>query len=69
HYWPTKAEDWTAALGRYDRVLVTMAAMLGYPVPPTPPQGAQRRLSRDERAAMQQLVEDNDLDLGRPKPS
>ncbi len=69
HYWPTKAEDWTDALGRYDRVLVTMAAMLGFPVPPQPPQGAQRRLSRQERVAMQEFIEDNDLDLGRPKPA
>ncbi|MEA2715880.1 MAG: hypothetical protein QOI99_197 [Actinomycetota bacterium] len=69
HYWPTKAEDWTADLGRYDRVLVTMAAMLGYPVPPPPPQGAQRRLSREERAAMQQLMAENGLDLGLPARS
>ena len=69
HYWPTKAEDWTADLGRYDRVLVTMAAMLGFPVPPTPPQGAQRRLSREDRATMQAYVEDNGLDLGRPAPT
>ena len=69
HYWATKAEDWTTDLGRYDRVLVTMAAMLGFPVPATPPQGAQRRLSREERAAMQAFLEDNDLDLGRPQPA
>jgi uncharacterized protein (TIGR03086 family) len=69
HYWETKAQDWVEELGRYDRVLVTMAAMLGFPVPPTPPQGAQRRLSREERVAMQAFLEDNDLDLGRPPPA
>ena len=68
HYWATKAEDWTNDLGRYDRVLVTMVALLGYPVPPHPPQGAQRRLSREERAAMQELLVENDVDLGIPKP-
>ena len=69
HYWATKAEDWTTDLGRYDRVLVTMAALLGYPVPPHPPQGAQRRLSREERLAMQQLLIENDVDLGLPEPT
>jgi uncharacterized protein (TIGR03086 family) len=69
HYWATKAEDWTTDLGRYDRVIITMAAMLGYPVPPHPPQGAQRRLSREERAAMQQLLVENDVDLGLPDPA
>jgi len=69
HYWATKAEDWTTDLGRYDRVLITMAVLLGYPVPPHPPQGAQRRLSREERAAMQKLLADNDVDLGLPAPS
>ena len=69
HYWATKAEDWTTDLGRYDRVLVTMAAMLGFPVPAQPPQGAQRRLSREDRAAMQAYVEENGLDLGRPQPA
>ncbi len=68
-YWATKAEDWVNDLGRYDRVLVTMVAMLGYPVPPHPPQGAQRRLSREERATMQDLLEENGFDLGRPKPT
>jgi uncharacterized protein (TIGR03086 family) len=68
HYWPTKAEDWVNDLGRYDRVLTTMAVLLGHPVPPQPPHGAQRRLSREERAELQQLLEDQGLDLGRPKP-
>lgn len=69
HYWETKAQDWVDDLGRYDRVIVTMAAMLGYPIPPQPPQGAQRRLSREERAAIQAMLEDNGLDLGRPQPA
>lgn len=69
HYWPTKAEDWTNDLGRYDRIIVTMAAMLGYPIPPNPPQGAQRRLSREERVAIQEMLEENGLDLGRPAPA
>jgi len=69
HYWATKAEDWVNDLGRYDRVLVTMVALLGHPVPPHPPQGAQRRLSREERAAMQELLEENGLDIGRPAPA
>ncbi len=69
HYWPTKAEEWVTDIGRYDRVLITMAVMLGYPVPPTPPQGAQRRLSREERAAMQALLAENDIDVGAPKTS
>ena len=43
--------------------IVTMAAMLGYPVPPHPPQGAQRRLSREERAAIQEFLEEQ-----RPRP-
>lgn len=67
HYWRTKAEDWTADLARYDRVLVTMALLLGHPVPPEPPHGAQRRLSREERAGLQELLESQGLDLGRQK--
>ena len=45
-----------------------MAQMLGYPVPPHPPQGAQRRLSREERAAIQGFLEENGVDLGRTPP-
>jgi|GEM_PF-170950 len=69
HYWDNKAEEWAADLGRYDRVIVGMAHMLGYPIPPLPPQGAQRRLSRGERAAIQEFLESHDIDLGRPKPA
>ena len=65
HYWDNKAEEWAADLGRYDRVIVGMAQMLGYPVPPHPPQGAQRRLSRGERAEIQAFLESNGVDLGR----
>ena len=65
HYWDNKAEEWAADLGRYDRVIVGMAQMLGYPVPPHPPQGAQRRLSRGERADIQAFLEGNGVDLGR----
>ncbi len=68
HYWETKAQDWVDDLGRYDRVVVVMASMLGYPIPPQPPQGAQRRLSREERAAIQAFLEENGCDLGRNKP-
>ncbi len=45
-----------------------MAHMLGYPIPPLPPQGAQRRLSRGERVAIQEFLEEHGLDLGRTKP-
>jgi uncharacterized protein (TIGR03086 family) len=67
HYWDNKAEEWAADLRRYDRVIVGMAHMLGYEVPPEPPQGAQRRLSREERAAIQAFLEENGVDLGRQK--
>src|SRR5205085_957171 len=64
-YWDNKAEEWAADLRRYDRVIVGMAHMLRYEVPPEPPQGAQRRLSRGERAAMQAFLEEHGVDLGR----
>ena len=68
HYWDNKAEEWAADLRRYDQVIVGMAHMLGYPIPPQPPQGAQRRLSREERAAIQAMLEENGVDLGRNVP-
>ncbi|HEX7276244.1 MAG TPA: TIGR03086 family metal-binding protein [Acidimicrobiales bacterium] len=68
-YWDNKAEEWAADLRRYDRVIVGMAHMLGYEIPPEPPQGAQRRLSREERASIQEFLESHDIDLGRTKPT